>query len=274
MLELPEVRTISRQAREALTGKVITQVFSPTTPHKFAFFNGDGEDYKPLLTGKKVMSTEGAGMYVDLILSDGVVLSLGDGVNFRYGDASAKIPEKYQLMLTFDNETFLAFNIAMYGAIYAHRGDFDNKYYRQSKEKISPLADAFDEDYFNGLLRNEKKNISVKAFLATEQRIPGLGNGVLQDILFYAGIHPKRKIDTLSKTEKSKLFKSVKDTLKKMTREGGRDTETDFYGNKGGYSTVVSAKTYKNPCPVCGGTIMREDYMGGRIYYCPTCQPL
>lgn|GEM_PF-2077218 len=34
-------------------------------------------------------------------------------------------------------------------------------------------------------------NPCPKAFLATEQRIPGLGNGVLQDILWTARIHPK-----------------------------------------------------------------------------------
>jgi formamidopyrimidine-DNA glycosylase len=43
--------------------------------------------------------------------------------------------------------------------------------------------------------------LSAKAFLATEQRIPGLGNGVLQDILFTAGIHPKRKMAAISEEE-------------------------------------------------------------------------
>jgi hypothetical protein len=35
-------------------------------------------------------------------------------------------------------------------------------------------------------LGQEVKKLSLKALLATEQRIPGLGNGVLQDILFKA----------------------------------------------------------------------------------------
>ena len=63
--------------------------------------------------------------------------------------------------------------------------------------ETSPLGDGFDAAYFDRLVAGAKPNLSAKAFLATEQRIPGLGNGVLQDILFNARIHPKRKMATL-----------------------------------------------------------------------------
>lgn len=53
-----------------------------------------------------------------------------------------------------------------------------------------------------------------------------------------------------------------------MTFEGGRDTQTDLYGNAGGYKTILSAKTWKNPCLRCGSTIIKEAYMGGSVYYC------
>jgi formamidopyrimidine-DNA glycosylase len=115
---------------------------------------------------------------------------------------------------------------------------------------------------------------SAKAFLATKQRIPGLGNGVLQDILFNARVHPKRKMSTLTDKEMSTLFDSVKNTLFEMTAKGGRDTERDLFGCSGGYRTILSAKTIDNPCPVCGGKIVREAYLGGNIYYCPECQKL
>lgn len=114
--------------------------------------------------------------------------------------------------------------------------------------------------------------MSIKALLATEQRIPGLGNGVLQDILFKAGIHPKRKISKISELERSDLFHCLKVTLQSMADKGGRDTEKDFYGNFGGYKTLLSKNTYKNPCPNCGDTIVKEAYLGGSVYYCPTCQ--
>ncbi|MBW6500396.1 MAG: hypothetical protein K0B05_03290 [Bacteroidales bacterium] len=86
----------------------------------------------------------------------------------------------------------------MYGVIWACRGGFDNPYHKVSLKSISPLDDAFDESYFDRTFENTPKNISMKALLATEQRIPGLGNGVLQDILFHAGIHPRQKKSALT----------------------------------------------------------------------------
>jgi len=53
---------------------------------------------------------------------------------------------------------------------------------------------------------DDLQNKSIKFLLATEQRIPGLGNGVLQDILFKAKIHPKRKVADLSEKNKCELF--------------------------------------------------------------------
>jgi len=274
MMEYPEVQTVARQANKELVGKTITQVFTPTNLSKFTFFSGDVNDYIPLLTGRKILSAQGSGMFMDLRMDDDVTLSLGDGVILKYGDAGAKIPAKYQLLLVFDDETFLALTVAMYGMIYACRGEFDNIYHQMSFEKISPLSDAFDMNYFNGLIDREKKNLSVKALLASEQRIPGLGNGVLQDILFNARINPKRKIQSLSAEEKTRIFNSIKNTLTDMEIKGGRNVETDLYNKAGGYQTILSSKTYKNPCPVCGSTIIKEPFMGGSVYYCPTCQPL
>ena len=84
-----------------------------------------------------------------------------------------------------------------------------------------PLTDAFSGEYFERLRADSSPKLSVKAFLATEQRVPGLGNGVLQDILYCAGIHPKRKLGTLADTEYAKLYRCVIDTLRDMVRLGG-----------------------------------------------------
>jgi formamidopyrimidine-DNA glycosylase len=59
-----------------------------------------------------------------------------------------------------------------------------------------------------------------------------------------------------------------------MTGNEGRDTEKDFYGCPGKYKTILSKNTWKNPCPNCGNPIIKEAYMGGAVYYCPSCQKL
>ncbi|WP_029902054.1 DNA-formamidopyrimidine glycosylase family protein [Prevotella sp. 10(H)] len=272
MIEVPESATISRQAETILAGKRVAKVVQATSPHKFAWFNGDPALYSDLLVGREIQSVRGHGAYVDIIFDSDVFLAIGDGTNLRYYLAIEKHPAKHQLLIEFGDKSFIAFTVAMYGAIWAHKGVFENKYHLGSLNSISPLSDEFDEAYFDSIFKGVKKDLSVKALLATEQRIPGLGNGTLQDILFNASLHPKRKISTLSDFDKGELFHSLKVTLKSMTDKGGRDTEKDFYGNFGGYKTILSKNTHKKPCPNCGGEIIKEAYLGGAVYYCPACQ--
>ena len=275
MLELPEVITLSKQADNTLKRKTITQVFNATKPHKFTFYNSDPLEYGKLLIGKTVESSQGYGMFVDFLLSDNITLNIGDGVSARYYNPDDKIPANYQLLLTFDDESFLVFTVAMYGFINVYPdGLIDNKYYKLSKESISPLSDEYTLEQFEKLFAEAKKTLSAKALLATEQRIPGVGNGVTQDILFNARINPKQKALALSDEKKENLFSSLKETLQEMTSAGGRDTQTDLYGNTGGYQTILSAKTWKNGCPCCGSTIVKEAYLGGSVYYCPECQKI
>jgi formamidopyrimidine-DNA glycosylase len=272
MLEIPESKTAGLQANEHLTGKRIVQVLNATNPHKFAWFNGDPEAYHQLLAGRQVLSARGHGMFIDVCCDSDTFITVGDGTNMRYYPPLEACPPKYQMALVLDNGACVVFTVAMYGGIWAYHGVFDNRYHQGSLAAISPLDAAFDEQMFENIFRNVTKDISMKALLATEQRIPGLGNGVLQDILFNGGIHPKRKKSTLSDFEKGELFHSLKTTLRQMTDAGGRDTEKDFLGRNGGYKTILSKNTLKNPCPNCGGNIVKEAYLGGAVYYCPVCQ--
>jgi len=274
MIELPEAITLGRQMDGTLRGKTVADVFTATSANKFVFFNGDPHAYGHLLAGRKIVSAKGLGIFVDIIFDGGVTLSISDGIRPRYGTDVSSAPKKYQLLLTFGDGTFLSFDVAMYGGLFAYRGESDNDYHEKSFGKVSPLSDGFTQDYFENRLDGEKGNLSLKTFLATGQRFPGIGNGVLQDILFDAGLHPKRKLGSLDAKEKEILYGSMVKVLSEMLAKGGRDTETDLFGNAGGYKTILSKNTYGRPCPRCGGEIKKESYMGGSVYYCPTCQPV
>ena len=136
-------------------------------------------------------------------------------------------------------------------------------YVRWTRDSIKPIS----------LVSSESQERYIRKSAARHRAsIPGLGNGVCQDILFNARISPKRKISTLSEEDIDRLFNTVKSTLEEMTRRGGRDTEKDLYGALGNYRTILSKNTYHDPCPVCGERIQKEAYLGGSIYYCPHCQ--
>jgi formamidopyrimidine-DNA glycosylase len=137
------------------------------------------------------------------------------------------------------------------------------------------LTAAFDASYFDALLVPvEVQKLPLKAALATQQRIPGVGNGVLQDILWKARLHPRRKVATLDRGEATGLLEAVRNVLAEMVQSGGRDTETDLFGAPGGYPTVMSQRHVGQPCPECGTARVKQAFLGGSIHFCPSCQQI
>ncbi|MEO3946620.1 endonuclease VIII [Gorillibacterium sp. CAU 1737] len=273
MLEVPEAYVQARQLNETVMHRTIRRVTVNGHPHKLCFYWGDSAQYPDLLTEQTLTAAAAHGGMIELALGS-LRLVFNDGANLRWSAADVQPPAKHQLLLDLDDGSWLSASVLMYGGIWAfEEGTVDNPYYQAALEKPSPLTPAFDESYFAGLVgQNANRRLSAKAFLATEQRIPGVGNGVLQDILFRARVHPRSSIQRLGDAELEQLFRSVKETLRQMTEQGGRDTEKDLYGRRGGYATLLSSKTYTDPCPVCGGTVRKEPYLGGSIYSCLSCQ--
>lgn len=162
MLEIPESYSFARQAADMLSGRTVTDVFNATHPHKFTWYLGDPADYRARLVGKTVRAAEGHGAFIDMLLDDETHIALSDGVNLRYHAPGAEVPPKYQLLIAFDDDSFLVFTVAMYGGIIAFRKNFDNPYYLGALSKPSPLDDAFDEACFGRLLSDAKSNLSAK----------------------------------------------------------------------------------------------------------------
>lgn len=273
MVELPEALTLTRQLYETIKGKKIANTVAAHSPHKFAWYQGDPGSYQSLLKNKIITNTAAVGGAVE-IQAEGVMIVLSEGIGLRYHTDAAQLPKKHQLMIEFEDSSFLSVSIQMYGGILSFvEGTCDNEYYLAARGKPSPYGDTFDEPYFNTLISApglEEK--SIKFVLATEQRIPGFGNGVLQDVLFAAKVHPRRKTASLSDSEKNALFHSLKSVLREMAEKGGRDTEKDLFGNPGGYQTKMSKNTVGKPCPVCRNPVTKESYLGGSVYVCSQCQ--
>lgn len=274
MLELPEAQVLAGQLRKTVVGKTILSAEANHSPHGFAWYYGDPSGYGDLLNGKRITDAKGHGGQVE-ISAENMRLSFGDGVNLRYLSQGQPRPVKHQLLVEFTDGTGLVGTVQMYGGIWAFEAGArdDDMFYAVAQQKPTPLSDEFDFAYFQKLREGTEK-YSVKGFLATEQRIPGVGNGVLQDILWRAKIHPKRKMATLSDAEFRTLFDTFKSVLSNMTDQGGRDTEKDLFGAPGGYLNVMSKRNASMPCPSCGGFIRRMAYMGGNVYVCERCQPL
>ena len=252
MIEIPEAIVVAKQLDEQLKGKTITEVIAAASPHKFAFYYEDPKDYEKLLVNKKIICCYPQAGRIEIEL-DSAYISFFDGVNLRYLDKDTKPPIKHQLYIGFDDGSSLVATIAMYGGLQAFPPGAmdDNGYYEASRKAVSPLSSDFTYDYFSSLFDDKSIKMSAKAFLATKQRIPGLGNGVLQDILLNAKIHPKRKMNSLTEENRKNMYDSIIFTLSEMVAAGGRNTEKDIYGNQGGYTTKLSKNNLASGCSIC-----------------------
>ena len=275
MIEIPEAATLAHHLGDALGDARVDEVVAGHSPHKWAWFHGEPADYGPLLRGRTVAGAQSHGGFVEVDLG-GATIYFAEGVVLRLSGTDEDPPAKHQLLITFADGRRLSASVRMYGGLWAcPSGAFDNPYFEQARIKPSPLAPGFDRAYFDGLVgAPDVQKHSVKALLATEQRIPGLGNGVLQDILYEARLHPRRKVETLTADEQARAFEAVRVTLANMARQGGRDTEKDLFGQAGGYRTRLSRNTLGQPCARCGGTIEKAQYLGGAVYFCAGCQEL
>lgn len=283
MIELPEAYVLAEQINQTLVGKTIASATANAHPHAFAWFSGDPALYDEKLRGRTIASANPGTGYTcggntEVLCADPAGNSpdmlLITSTPMKYHAPGEKLPKSHQLLLAFEDQSHLSCTVQMWGAMFCYPRDENGLPEGYVCRKTpSPLSGEFDEAYFQGLWEEAKPGLSAKAFLATQQRIPGLGNGVLQDILFRAAIHPRQKLEALDAAAKSRLYGSVKATLGDMAAAGGRDTERDLFGRSGGYKTLLSQRTVERPCPRCGQTIVRQAYLGGNIYFCPGCQP-
>ena len=95
--------------------------------------------------------------------------------------------------------------------------EFDAGYFREGEDRLFkaafgralffPFCEVFVErDRRRAFVAGAKLKLTAKTFLAAERRIPGLGNGVLQGILFQACIYLKRMFAALDEGVAERLF--------------------------------------------------------------------
>ncbi len=275
MIELPEAITIADQINATVAGKTLAGGLRGNAPHKFAFYNREPEEYAFILTGRTLGQAAAYGNTIRIPVEPGYLLVLGEGgERIVYHPDAATVPTKHQFLLHFDDDSYLSVRISMWGACGLFTPDELAAHPFMGRVKVSPLSDAFTRAYFEGLfegLTPDAKD-SVKYFLISQPGVWGVGNGYLQDILFRAKLHPRHRAAQLTPGERDALYAAVRDTLQQAVALGGRDTERDLFDQPGRYPKLLDSRSAGQPCPVCGAAIVKEQFLGGAVYFCPVCQ--
>ncbi|MBI3923263.1 MAG: hypothetical protein HY318_17715 [Armatimonadetes bacterium] len=275
MIELPEATTIARQINAELQGKRIAEGNRGSSPHKFAFYNLLPEEYAAILKGKTIGEATVNGSCILVSIEPGHTLILGTGgERIVYHRSAASLPKKHQFFLHFTDATYLTVTVQGWGAALLLRQSEVAGHRFVNLEKPSPLSDDFTTDYFLGLFAALEKDdsSSVKFFMISKPGVLGVGNGCLQDILWRAKVHPRRRAVDLTKAEQRRLYAALRESLQKMVEGGGRDSDYDLYDHPGGYRRVLHSKVVGQPCSRCSAPIEKASYLGGAVYFCPKCQ--
>ncbi len=275
MFEIPEYVTLARQMNDTLLGKTIRSGQLGNSPHKFVWYNREHDEFERLTRGKRIGEAQAKGKWLFLPLEPGYVMLFGEsGGKVLYHVPGSKLPKKYHLYLTFDDDSFLTATTQMWGAYELYeKGEEQNRQYVKDM-KTTPSEPGFTFDYFDALIDDlvAGKKRSAKGLLTQDQIIPGLGNAITQDILFRARLSPRHAIGDLTPDHRRALYDAILQTVAEVVDQGGRYDEYDLYGNRGGYVRLMDKNAVGRPCPECGGDVVKTQYLGGACYLCPSCQ--
>lgn len=282
-MNLAEKYVVCRQLQDVAVGKTITKAIVNQNPHTFVWFalnasqmfcTGEANNtvalgYESLLTGMKIKNAA--------VMNGVLYLFIGNralSIYFtpQYHVKGDKLPKKHQLLLVFGDGSSLSFTGSLGGALFLI--EVGQNGWAVENNFPSVFSDDFSLDFFLNLIKQtELRSLSTKAFLATKNRIPGLDNTILHEILWEAKVNPKSKMVSLSEQDYVNIYLAIKKVFPAVIAAGGLDTQKDLFGHFGGYTTKVSRNTLGKPCDRCGGTIVKESYLGGAVYFCHGCQP-
>ena len=103
--------------------------------------------------------------------------------------------------------------------------------------------------------------VALKARLMDQSKIAGLGNLIVDEALFQAGLDPARPAGGLDDAELKSLHKAIRGTLRSLTKRGGSHT-----------GALQPARHREGVCPFDGAPLLRRAVGGRTTYSCPVHQ--
>ncbi len=273
MPELPEVETI-RKSLTAIQSATITGVV-------FGTFTGclagrAPSDFERSVTGFRVETIGRRGKYLLLGLSTGDTIAVHLRMTGELTIVDAGTPHAPHLHLTFtlSCERELRFrDIRKFGRIRlldpAGLAELDRSLGPE------PLGKGLTSNRFATMLQRRR---AIKPLLLDQTFIAGIGNIYADEALFAAGIHPLRSAAALDEGEAQALLDAIQRVLSGAIQRNGT-TIRDYRNGLGQPGTNqghlrIYGRQPGDPCPRCGGPVLRIVVAQRGTKLCPACQPL
>ena len=273
-IEGPEIRVLTDQAGRTLGGHTITgfELRDVARLSRIGFVNPDRFD---LLVGACVENTCGRGVLLVLGLSGGRHLVIGPeyGGTVRLLDGHVPIGTAH-VSLHLEPAATLQVRLTGMGTVQVRTDDDLGELYvyaRDFGEVLAPGESGFTRARFTRSLKGKTQQLKP-LFVGKQAVLAGYGNASFQEVAFLAGIHPRRKADSLAAEEVDRLYSVITDSYRKRVAAGGKVGFVGLDGAPGRYPMALGPEHRDKPCPRCGTPIERMAYGGGPTYYCSMCQ--
>ena len=227
MPELAEVYFHSQQWNPGL-GRVVRAVV--THPQTRIFREVPAEDLESKLRGQRLERSECHGKKMCFVASGNRRLGIHLGMTGELvahvpgkdlGDSSAK---KYEhLALHMDNGWILGFrDYRQFGRVWWSEGPEDPDWWKDLPPQ--PQEEAFTREHFEGLLAKRPRT-PLKGLLLEQDKFPGVGNWMADEILWRARLRPRRTPAELGPVLRRRLYEELVYVSRWALRHIGRTYE-------------------------------------------------
>ncbi|MEO7598960.1 MAG: DNA-formamidopyrimidine glycosylase family protein [Opitutus sp.] len=273
MPELAEVEFFRKRWHLAAAGRRITSV----ALHRGAkvFRGTDPRLIEETLPGTRFETSEAAAKQMLFRFSGGHWLGIHLGMS---GDLDTKLPDytpqKHDhLVLTTAKQSLVFSDPRMFGRVQFHVGKEPPPWWT----KIAPaiLSSEFNAATVSAFLTRRKK-ASLKAVMLMQEQFPGIGNWMADEILWRAGLHPKRLAGSLIPTEVKILVRQCRTVCRQaLAKIAGKGDELPDDLNVNIPETWLFRHRWREGgrCPKTNVRLIREDVGGRTTCWSPARQP-
>ena len=273
MPELPEVEVIRRGLIPHLVGRTITRVLISNRRLRLPVPRAKLNLW---IQGDRVESVDRRAKYLLVKMTSGAMLVLHLGMTGRLAFFANGTPRTGHDHLRFelDNGLELRFNdVRRFGSVQVLGPEDVAGTQIFAGLGPEPLGPDLSSDYL--LERARSKVRPIKNFLMDARVVVGIGNIYANEILFAAGINPRRGVGTLRKPAWERVIQASRQVLERAIACGGT-TISDYVrssGKTGYFQCELSVYGREGEmCRRCRSLISRQVLAGRASFFCPSCQ--
>jgi len=270
MPELPEVETIRVSLDPVVVGRTIEEVELHTPMLRRPL----GRELRDALVGRRITGTSRRGKYLMLPLDDGRTwfFHMGMSGRLRFDQAEETRVKHDHLIARFREGGLLVFHDPRrFGLSVVEDAAVSRLLADMGPEPLD--TENFTPEYFSALRSQTRR--TLKDVLMDQRVVAGLGNIYVNEILFRAGLRPRRSMKRVSAADAARIVEATRVVIADAIEHRG-STISDFLdgiGRRGGYQWRHCVYDREGqPCPTCG-TAIKAIVVGQRSsFYCPRCQ--